>query len=94
VILDRLGGQAQVGRLVREHLGHDDLVVGEPGVAELLGRREAGVREARVPDVDPGVDDADLHALSGVGGAADRGGRPGLLRLDQARSGSLASLGA
>ena len=64
VVLDRLRRVVLRGRLVVEHLGGDDLVVGELAVAELVLRRVARVVEAGVGEVDAGVDDGDLDACS------------------------------
>ena len=78
VVVDRLGIEAVLVALVVEDLGDDDLVVRvlELALREARRGRVAGVIEAGVILVDAGVDDADLDALAGVGGAADLRPRP------------------
>ena len=92
MLLDRGGRQALVVGLVVEDLRHDHLVVRQRRRTLLLRRRETGVVEARMRDVNPGVDHADLDAV--IEGTGDLPGvrsvalaAPGRKRADQRQVG-------
>ncbi len=85
VRVNRLGGQSLPGGLVVEHFCGDDFVVGEALVTQPGLRRIPGVIEARVTNVDPGIDDGDPDFHPGIRRTA--GHLPGFHRLDQAQVG-------
>ncbi len=66
VVLKRRGGVALLRSAVAEHLGGDDLVVGQAVIAKLSLRGVASVAETGMGDVDAGVDDGNLDARAGI----------------------------
>ncbi len=84
MLLDCHRRETQLGCSVAEHLGRDYLVVRQAGGAELRLRRIAGIAEAGVGDVDAGVEDRDLDAITSAVVAPHR---PSQRRADQRQIG-------